>query len=257
MTKPVKSGDKTKYFNDATNWDERNYADAIKARATNKKIAWVGAMFGLIGCASTFFLLPLKTFVPTVIRVDSQTGSYDVDKQGQHIDIKDKRNEKIIYTDLRRYVDAKEGFTRGEAQKNYNIAYLMSCNAVRGEVMSYFLPDNNPASPLVTMQLGDTDSIEIQNITFLPSDLDDIKVAQVRFDKTIERSGIKKSKTRYISTITFKYDNNNVPTDLNDMTVNAFGFCAENYRRDQEGKTIDFTNNVPVVTEPTTSGVTP
>lgn len=234
----VKPEDKKEYFEQATNWDKRQFSDAITAKNTYKKIAWVGAIFGLVGCMSTFFLLPLKTFVPTVIRVDTTTGDYDVDRQGQHLDIKDKRNEKIMVRDLITYVGAKEGFTRGEAQKNYNIAYLMSCGTVRADVEKYFLVEKNPASPLITMQIEDKDEVKIINQVFLPTDKDNLKVAQVRFDKVISRGGIAKSKTRYLATIAYDYDETNVPSGLSDYAVNPFGFCARNYRVDQEGQTV-------------------
>ena len=72
-------------------------------------------------------------------------------------------------------------------------------------------------------------------ITFLPTDQDDLRVAQVRFDKTVTRGVAPPVRTRYISTLTVRYDKANIPSQIKDLHVNAFGFCAVNYRRDQEG----------------------
>lgn len=244
MEKAIKKSELNSYFQEATEWDTQRVTNAINSANRSKKIAWAGAIFGLIGCCSTFFLLPLKTVVPTVIRVDNLTGNYDVDGKGFHIDITDKRNEKIMFSDLIRYVNAREGFTRGEAEKIYNTSYLMSCGSVRSEVTNYFMVDKNPKSPVATMQINDKDLIEIQNYTFLPTDNEKLKTAQVRFDRTVVRGGLKKTKTRYIATITYNYEPKNTPTEVNDYALNPFGFCALNYRVDQEGSPVDLTKQV-------------
>ena len=136
----------------------------------------------------------------------------------------------------------------------------MSCGTVRSEVMNYFLVEKNPKSPLLTMQLNDIDRIQIQNYTFLPTDNDEIKTAQVRFDKIVIRGGMKKTKTRYIATITYNYDPKNTPQEVNDYALNPFGFCATNYRVDQEGVPINLEleanapkENVAVIPQQTTS----
>lgn len=236
--KPIKKNEKEQYFVEATNWANQTYTDAINAKNTYKKIAWTGAIFGLVGCLSAFTLLPLKTVIPTVIRVDNNTGNYEVDKQSQHMDITDKRNEKIMIRDLISYVQAREGFTRGEAQKIYNIAWIMSCGVERVNVENYFKPGVNKNSPILTMQLEDKDDVKIVNQVFLPSDDDKIKVAQVRYDKTKVRGGMEKERTRYLATITYNYDPTNISSDLTDYSINPFGFCARNYRVDQEGQTV-------------------
>lgn len=239
MKGSVKTKELPAYFKEATDWNEQKVTDALTSAKRSRGVAWAGAIFGLIGCCSTFFLLPLKTVVPTVIRVDNLTGNYDVNGKGFHLNVADKRNEKIMFNDLIKYVNAREGFTRGEAEKLYNTSYLMSCSSVRNEVMNYFLVDKNPKSPLITMQVNDIDRIQIQNYTFLPTDNEAIKTAQVRFDKIAVRGGVNKTKTRYIATITYSYDPKNTPTDLNDYALNPFGFCSTNYRVDQEGVTVN------------------
>lgn len=230
---------KDNYYVEATNWDKNAFDEAIKSSKRSKTAAIVGALIGVLGVVTVYIVLPIKTWVPVVVRVNQTTGEYDVNGQGLHLDIQDKRNEKIMYADLGRYIKAREGFTRGEAQKNYNVAYLMSCGSVRTDVSNYFLPEVNKQSPLVTMQVDDADQVDIKNIVFLPTDADNYKVAQVYFDKTFVRGGVKKSRVRYMSTITYKYDEKNIPTTQDDMTVNAFGFCAQNYRKDQEGEAVN------------------
>lgn len=258
MKDAVKTKELPAYFQEATDWSEQKVFNALNSAKNSKKIAWAGAIFGLIGCCSTFFLLPLKTVVPTVIRVDTLSGKYDVNGKEFHIDIADKSNEKIMFNDLIKYVNAREGFTRGEAEKLFNTSYLMSCGSVRADVTNYFMTDKNPKSPLLTMQINDSDRVDIVSYTFLPTDKEDFRTAQVRYDKTAIRGGLEKTKTHYIATITYNYDDKNTPTEVNDYALNPFGFCARNYRVDIEGEPIDMTRaeNNPKLTMPNNSQVT-
>ena len=199
------------------------------------RIAWACGILCGLSVLSVAFLLPLKQIVPAVIRVDNATGAYDVQAPGETVQIGRPRDQKIVLSDVARYVLAREGFTRGEAESNYKTAYLMSCGPVRADWENYFNPEINPQSPVKTMTPTDSERAEIQSITFLPTDQDDLRVAQVRFDKTVTRGISPPVRTRYISTLTIRYDQGNIPSQLKDLYVNAFGFCALNYRRDQEG----------------------
>jgi type IV secretion system protein VirB8 len=111
----------------------------------------------------------------------------------------------------------------------------MSCGPVRADWENYFKPERNPRSPVLTMGPTDAERVEIQSITFLPTDQDDLRVAQVRFDKTVLHGAEPPVRTRHIATLTVRYEQANVPAQIRDLHVNAFGFCAVNYRRDAEG----------------------
>jgi len=232
------------YFQAAVDWDTSQREQLVNAKDSYKKIAIGASCIAGLCIASIFVLLPLHKFIPITIRVDNVTGSYDVSADGERFKIGDKRNDKIMVGDLTRYIRAREGFTRGEADFNYKTVYLMSCGGVRGEWDNYFRPENNPQSPVNTMTPTDSDKVEIQNVSFLPTDSEELRVAQVRFDRTTTRGATQPVRTRYISTLTYKYDPGNVPEKIGDIQVNAFGFCAINYRRDQEGAP------VPVGTTP-------
>lgn len=227
--------EKEAYFAQALNWDTQSRLETERRASRNAKIAWAcGILCGLCVLSVTV-LLPLKQFVPAIIRVDNATGAYDVQAPGELVDVGRDRDQKIILSDVARYVLAREGFTRGEAEANYKTAYLMSCGPVRAEWENYFNPEVNPQSPVKTMSPTDSERVEIQNVTFLPTDQDELRVAQVRFDKTVTRGVAAPTRTRYISTLTVRYERGNIPSQIRDLHVNAFGFCAVNYRRDQEG----------------------
>ena len=227
--------DKETYFATAIDWDTQSRLDLERRASRNAKIAWACGILCGLSVLSVNVLLPLKQFVPAIIRVDNATGAYDVQAPGETINIARDRDQKILLSDVARYVLAREGFTRGEAEANYKTAYLMSCGPVRADWENYFNPEINAQSPVKTMAPTDSERAEIQNITFLPTDQDDLRVAQVRFDKTVTRGVAPPVRTRYISTLTVRYDRTNIPSQIRDLHVNAFGFCAVNYRRDQEG----------------------
>ena len=227
--------DKQTYFAEALDWDAQARLDLERRASRNARVAWgCGILCGL-SVLSVTVLLPLKQFVPAVIRVDNATGAYDVQAPGELVDVGRDRDQKIVLSDVARYVLAREGFTRGEAEANHKTAYLMSCGPVRAEWENYFNPEINAQSPVRTMSPTDSERVEIQSITFLPTDQDSLRVAQVRFDRTTTRGVAPPTRTRYISTLTVRYDRGNVPSQIRDLHVNAFGFCAVNYRRDQEG----------------------
>lgn len=223
------------YYATALDWDSQRSIELERRALRSGRIAWACGILCGLSVLSLCVLLPLKEFVPAVIRVDNATGAYDVQAPGEIISAGRDRDQKILLSDVARYVLAREGFTRGEAEANYKTGYLMSCGPVRAEWESYFNPELNPQSPVRTMSATDAARVEIQNITFLPTDQDELRVAQVRFDKTVTRGVTAALRTRYISTLTVKYERANVPTQIRDLHINAFGFCALNYRRDQEG----------------------
>lgn len=227
--------DKQAYFARALDWDSQQRLDLERRASRSLRIAWACGILCGLSALSVTFLLPLKQIVPAVIRVDNATGAYDVQAPGETVQIGRPRDQKIVLSDVARYVLAREGFTRGEAESNYKTAYLMSCGPVRTDWENYFNPEINPQSPVKTMTPTDSERAEIQSITFLPTDQDDLRVAQVRFDKTVTRGVSPPVRTRYISTLTIRYDPGNTPSQLKDLYINAFGFCALNYRRDQEG----------------------
>ena len=225
----------SEYFNEAASWDKDKRLSE-KNEIKFWKIAGVsGIVFaGLMGC-SVMFLLPLKTFVPQVIRVDNATGSYDVKVAGEGLSVGESRNEKIIISDVTRYVKSRESFTRAEAEESYRTIYLMSCGIVRAEWDNYFKPELNPKSPVAVLSNQDADRVTVQSVTFLQS-LDELtKVAQVQFEKTIFRGTSSPLKYRYVSTMTLRYDEKNIPSNQQNFYLNPFGFCVTDYRRDQVG----------------------
>lgn len=227
--------DKQAYYVAAVDWDQQKREDERRSGVIKTRIAWTAGIIAGLAVLSNASLWPLKEVIPAIIRVDNATGAYDVQTPGETLVIGEPRNQKIVIGDVGRYVMSREGFTRGEAESNYRTVYFMSCGPVRAEWNQYFNPETNPNSPVKTMLPTDSERVDIQNYTFLPTDTDDLRVVQVRFDKTVTKGVAAPTKTRYISTMTVKYDKGNIPLLTKDQHVNPFGFCVINYRRDQEG----------------------
>lgn len=238
------------YFEAAMDWDAQQRTAMERRARLHARVAWACAVLSALSVASVSVLLPLKTFVPAVIRVDNATGAYDVQVPGEALRLALERDQKIVLSDVVRYVLAREGFTRGEAEANYKTAYLMSCGAVRSEWEAYFNPQANPQSPVRTMTPTDAERVEIQSVTFLPTDQEELRVAQVRFEKTVARGATAPVRSRHIATLTVRYDSANVPGQVRDLAVNAFGFCALNYRVDPEGVPQSLTTRSEPATEP-------
>lgn len=227
--------DAQSYFVQALDWDTQQRVALERRASRSVRVAWACGILCGLSVLSVSVLLPLKQIVPAVIRVDNATGAYDIQAPGETLQVGLARDQKIVLADVARYVLAREGFTRGEAESNYKTAYLMSCGPVRADWERFFNPESNPQSPVRTMGPTDAERAEIQSVTFLPTDQDDLRVAQVRFDKTVTRGVAQPVRTRYIATLTVRYERDNIPSQLKDLHINAFGFCALNYRRDQEG----------------------
>ncbi len=223
------------YFKAAASWDEdRRHQDRMAVKRY-KAVAISAVGFAAIMGLALTALLPFKQFVPAVIRVDNATGAYDVKVAGESLDAGDKRNEKIIISDVTRYIKAREGFTRGEAEENYKTVYLMSCGLQRAEWDNYINPQLNKNSPVVMLTNQDADRVTVQSVTFLQSLDEDSRTAQVQFEKTVMRGSTPPLRFRFVSTLRVRYDQKNVPNNQLNYYLNPFGFCVDDYRRDPVG----------------------
>lgn len=226
------------YFAKAQSWDSDE-------RARDKKmvrIAWIVAGVAIafaaaMALANTALVLT-KDIVPIPIRIDNASGAYDVAPVGELLKIGEKRNEKIIVSDVSRYVKAREGFSKAEAEDRYKTVYLMSCGNQRAEWDHYFNPQHNKRSPVVVLGNQDSDRVITEGVTFLNSLSPTDKVVQVMFDKIATRGSSAPLKYRYVATMTVQYDEKNIPENIQNFAINPFGLCITEYRRDQVGNPI-------------------
>ena len=180
-------------------------------------------------------LLPLKTVAPAIIRVDRLTGTYDTQVGFKALDANTPENEATVRADLHNYVIAREGFALAKGEENYSTVYWRSCNTERGKWVAFMHPSNNPQSPIKTFTLSDVDQVNIASVSFLPTHSEQVRSAQVRFEKSRVRNGLPTVTQRFVSTISYQYNADNIPRAVNDFRYNPFGFCATSYTRDVDG----------------------
>lgn len=225
---------KTEHFVHAMDWDAQERERLLRSSKTGKQAGWAGLALAALAVTSHAMLWPLKTVEWMVLRVDSLTGNYDV-RPASQVDMHAKEMELTVLADLQRYTKSREAFTRAEAEDLYRTAYLMSCESERPAVDYFFKSD--PASPVKTFTEGDSYRWKYIGTTMLPVDRPDVRVAQVRFDKTVVLGASQRPLTqRYIATIAFKYDKQYIPKKGEYLHYNALGFCAAQYRADPEGQ---------------------
>jgi len=235
------------HFNASSSWDADKREQQDLALRRWRAAGIICAAAAVLMGVSVATLIPLKQFIPAVIRVDNATGAYDVVVGGEKLEINASRNEKIIISDVTRYIKAREGFSRGEAEENYKSVYLMSCGVQRAEWDNYFNPQLNKKSPVTVLTNQDADRVTVQSVTFLQSLDENSKTAQVQFEKTVMRGMMQPLRYRYVATLRIRYDSQNIPNNQQNFYLNPFGFCTDDYRRDQVG-------NPQIVSAPGTPG---
>ncbi|HDR9474416.1 VirB8 family type IV secretion system protein [Burkholderia multivorans] len=208
--------------------------------ARKEKLLTFGTISGWgIAILVTLSAAPLLHFqhvVATAIVVDRVTGDYKIERDSMAVVTpgSPEFNQRAI-SDLGRFVKAREGFSRAEADGNYKTVWLMSSPELRGQWDAYYKPDLNKQSPLNIMGAGDLKLLQNFSYSFLPTSEPGAHVAQVRYDLITQIGQLPPTSQRMVSTVTFKYSKDNVPTDMDDYTLNAFGFEVVNYHADVDG----------------------
>ncbi len=222
------------FFAEQIDWDKSDREKLREAVTGWKYFAFFGWGIATVAIAAVIPLLTLHEFIHVVATVDKQTGQTDIRVGKQRVNMDDPTNERKMIADLGRYVKAREGFTRGEAESNYLTVYYMSASNMRGTWDAEYKPELNPKALLNTMTATDQIKLVNMSVQFLPSDTPKFKVAQVRYDKEKRIGSAPPTTQRFISTFTFTYDPANIPKAVEGLIVNHDGFVALNYRADKE-----------------------
>jgi type IV secretion system protein VirB8 len=211
------------YFDKARRFDQ----DRMVSAERSKRLAWfvaiVASVLACVSVAAVVALTPLKTVEPFVIRVDNSTGIVDVvsamaSSAGSY-------DEEVTKYFAARYVRAREGYVRSEAEENFRTASLMS-NAAEQQRFAAAYRGSNPESPQNVYGRSATSRIGIKSISLINSN-----VVSVRYTRTITR-GEDVRTTHWVATITYSYTN--APISSSDRLVNPLGFLVREYRADPE-----------------------
>jgi type IV secretory pathway component VirB8 len=232
---PELSSQAVKFFAERIDWESSDRQLQANRLALFKWGMISGWVVAFIAIAAVIPLTALHDFIPITILVDKITGDYEVRYGKEKINVEDKANQLRMVADIGKFVRAREGFTRGEAEQNYRVIYNQLDDDLRPEWHTEFVTSKE--SPI--KKYGAKDQIKLVNesIQWLPSPdkLPNHRVAQYRFDKIRKLEGRPATTQPYIATLTFSYNASNIPKELSDLVTNPYGFTVVNYRADAAG----------------------
>ncbi|WP_189389240.1 virB8 family protein [Buttiauxella sp. B2] len=169
---------------------------------------------------------PLKTAVPVMLRVDSNTGYTDV--------VSPLSNSQETYSEvenkffLSQYVVNYESYDWQTIQAMNDAVNLMSDSKTFSQYRTQITADN---SPLNVLKQNNKIKVRVKSVTFLKPD-----IAQVRFDKAVLNTdgtlAVDFSQTSWVATIAFDYQKA-IKTE-GERLINPLGFQTLSYRVDPE-----------------------
>ena len=137
------------YFERARLWEQDLLAQSQRSRRLAWTVAAVASTLAIAAVGAVAALSPLKTVEPFVIRVDNATGIVDA--------VSALRDEPASYGEavtryfLGKYVRAREGFARAEAELNFHTVSLLS-DAAEQQRFAAFFRGSNAESPQVRLR---------------------------------------------------------------------------------------------------------
>lgn len=214
------------YFASARSWADTQSEDAARRVRLAWIIAGTASAVALLLALALVLLLPLKTTQPYVITVDRQSGAVQMATGLSAGTLTE--NEAVIQAQLANYVRARESFDATDLAVQYRRVQLLSSPAVARAYVRAMAADN-PASPLRTLNRGDTLSVTIKSVSILGDG-----VGLVRFDLDRTGSGgVAAGRGSFVAAISFGFTGKPMRTE--DRFENPLGFQVTRYRRDAEG----------------------
>lgn len=234
MSKQVVKGQK--FFATMVEWD-------VSERETlDRKIRWMTwglvsssvLIVGLVGAIVP--LTVLHEFIAMPVLIDKRTGEYEVRVGTQRINVAEAKNETRMIADIALHVRSRESFTRGEAEQNYRVVFNQLPEEDRGRWRHDYVV--KPTAWLNTLGVRDKIRIANPSVQWLPSnpDMPNARSVQYRFDQEERRAGQIPTTQPMITTMTFTYDPKAIPSTVEDIATNPFGFVVLNYRTDPAGR---------------------
>jgi type IV secretion system protein VirB8 len=220
----VETGDLKAYFERARLWEQ----DLLLQAHRSKRLAWtvaaVSSALSIVSVGAVAAMAPLKTVEPFVIRVDNATGIVDVVSALR--DGPTAYGEAVTRYFLAKYVRAREGYSRSEAEANFKTVSLLSDGPEQNRFAAYYR-GSNPESPQVAYGRTGVAEVRIKTISLLGPNL-----ASVRFLRET-RKGDETRASHWIATLTFEV-RPDAKVSTSDRLVNPIGFLVSEYRADPE-----------------------
>ena len=212
------------YFDQVASFE----ADRLRACRRTARLGFLagvaGVLVGLAGVAAAASVLPLKTVLPLVFRVDNATGVVErvFDVQGGEMAASEATRRYFLW----QYVRYRQGYAPAEAQASFEAVSLLSAPAVQQAYAAEFR-GSNPESPQARLGHDGSARLRWVSTAFLGPNL-----AQVRFVQLERKGGADLPPRRMVATIAFDF----VPGALDGavINVNPLGFLVTSYHADPE-----------------------
>jgi len=221
----VRTEDKAQYLEAARTWEYDRMHSAIQSRRVAWTVAAGACVLAVVSVGTIAVLMPLKTVVPYVIRVDRSSGETEIVtalKGPQPRTYDDAVNRYFIA----QYVRLREGWLGDAARENAYTVMLMSQQTESGRYLAGVESSNKNAPSNLYGDKGYV-SIAIRSISYLSP-----TVAQVRFSKIITMGQNTPVAQNWNAILTFKFTT--APEHEKDRNINPLGFQVVNYRSDPE-----------------------
>ena len=212
-----------------------NYeAFMIEEVLDSRKKAYIGAgvatVIAILAMGTLFFLMPLKTVVPYVIKENVITGDTRIISALDKETLKPKEvTDKHFASD---YIKKREQYYYDILEKDYYQVLLYSNESTQKEYQSIYQGEKSRDKILTNKY-----KVETTIISVVLSESAGLKVATIRSKNvTIDTTSLIKSNETYIvSTISYMYDPNKFMKE-EDRLLNPLGFTVLTYRKDRETK---------------------
>jgi len=218
--------ERDEYYAAARSWADGRASASTRETRVAWRVAAGAAAIALLLAIALALLVPLKSVQPYVLTVDRQTGTVEAPTMLQPGRL--SQNEAVIQAQLAGYVIARETFDSTDLPLLYRRVQIMSARPVASAYVAE-MSTNNPASPLRTLNRGDTVAIKIRSVSLIGEGS-----GLVRFTATRSAMGAAAGQsTNFVSAISFGFSGR--PLSQADRFDNPLGFQVTRYRRDPDG----------------------
>ena len=212
------------YFTQVASYEADRLRASRRLARFGVAVGAAGMVAGLAGTLAVAALVPLKSVVPLVFRVDQATGVVErvYDVRGGPMEASEAEQRYFLW----QYVRLRQGYSAAEAHANFDAVALMSAPQVQADYAAAFR-GANPASPQVLLGAGGWASVRWVSTSFLGD-----RLAQLRFVQS-ERTRDGASSARHlVATIGFEFAPGTLSASA--LNVNPLGFLVTSYRVDEE-----------------------
>jgi type IV secretion system protein VirB8 len=205
---------------------EEEMAFGIKRR---ERFAWTiafgGTLIGILGITAVVLLLPLKETEAFLTIVDKDTGVAErvVSVERAGIDQAEGIRQALLYA----YVIDRETFDAHDNEARILSVYGRSVDAARTSLVELW-SESNPNYPPNTYGASSKATVKITSITPISETTTGITY-QVRYAKTLERTGDPAREGKFYATVTFRFSPSR-QSAIELVWENPTGFLVTDYR---------------------------